>query len=196
MGLHWDKISFDYVVTVDDSTYRVRRETEYIKPRYRSDDPIEVQYYTLQARKTKNIEYRNLGYDFYVGNPEIEDSDSVDNHQWNNMGKILERSEEILIAQKYINEPEEIAGDDDQDNDIYIPVEVYNVAKKAIIKSLKKKGIIPQELDDVKQHALDNILLRVLQHFRRHPFEILFDDSGKLDIIRLKEYEIMLLGEI
>lgn len=188
MSLLWTSVSYDYVATVEDTTYRVRRETDYIKPKEKYLSPIEISHYALQARKTKNIEYRNLGYDFYLGEPSISDNDSVDNRLWNDISEILDRCEEILIVHNYIKSLDTEKAE--EVNDRSLPSTIYSVAIKTITASLQANDVVPFNLENNIKKTLNEILYWSLHHFRSHPFEKILGEDGEINPICLREYEL------
>ncbi|WP_336775308.1 hypothetical protein [Paenibacillus sp. MMO-58] len=101
--LEWLIADRDYVAKYKDIIFRIHRDYKFHKPR-------EFVVYKLQHRKEKNIDYKDLGYEFYMAshndweNPRNVLRYSVDGEFWTEVEELIEKVEEILINNFLIEE--------------------------------------------------------------------------------------------
>jgi hypothetical protein len=184
--MKWTLVDGDYVAFTTEDVFRLRFDKEIVKPKENWKNPITIVSYKLQARKIKNIDFRNLGYSFYWGDPDIEDQDSVDSIRWDDDDKIIERAEEILVALRLVDEEELNTRERDADQ---VPSSIPYIASRMIIKQLKRKQLLA-DLDETQASTIEDMIMRVVQIFRSYDFSDFINDKGKIDPIRVHEFEL------
>lgn len=106
MSLKWYYAGDDVAAKYENIVFRLHKDFITVK-RPKTTDKQEVQVFDLQYRKLDNLDFRSLGYYFFVDSLDygIPRSRSVDDKKWNKdkIDEIIERSEEILLNLHYID---------------------------------------------------------------------------------------------
>lgn len=184
--MEWTLVDGDYVASNEENVFRLQFTKETINPKENWKLPITFVSYKLQARKIKNIDFRNLGYSFYWGDPEIEDQDSVDSIRWEDDDKIIERAEEILVALRLVERGELKKRELDVDP---VPPMLPYIASRMIIKQLKRKQLIA-DLDENQSSIIEDMIMRVFKVYRSYDSSDFMNGQGKIDPIRVHEFEL------
>lgn len=108
MQLSWIQAGDDLAARYENIVFRLHKDFLRINISH-SSDKLEVQVFELQYRKLDNLDFKTLGYTFFVSNldygiPKIK---SVDEKLWNKnkIEEIIERTEDILLSLHYISIP-------------------------------------------------------------------------------------------
>ncbi|MFX3643399.1 MAG: hypothetical protein ACE3L7_32905 [Candidatus Pristimantibacillus sp.] len=184
--LEWYTADRDYVATYKDTVFRIHRDYKTLKKHSKTQEYF---VYKLQQRKEKNNEYRDMGYEFYL--PPLHDyadlgrNYSVEGKYWKDAHEIIDKSEEILLNNFFIEDEIE-----EREKEV-IPPRIPSIAARMIVKQLKLNQLV-DSLDEYEVRNIEDMLMRVIQVYRSYNFSDFINEEGKLDPIRLYEFELHL----
>ncbi|MDC3424259.1 hypothetical protein NC797_07020 [Aquibacillus sp. 3ASR75-11] len=98
MELYWQFAGNDPVAKQGNYVFRLHEQ--FVKT---GKQEYEEQIFILQIRKHGQTTFKDLGYYFYAGNPEFQHRKSVDGQPWDDIDKIITRTEEILKVLDFID---------------------------------------------------------------------------------------------
>ncbi|KJD43610.1 ankyrin repeat domain-containing protein [Paenibacillus terrae] len=190
--MRWVQIDRDYFASNEENVIRLQRQLESIKSGYEWEPKTERVYYSLQIRKIKNTDFRELGYFFYIGDQEERNKKSVDEVYWEDAIEVLSRCEQILYALKYISTSDLIVSvKNDEEETVEIPDEIPSAAARSVLRALREKGLILY-LNEEQEYEIEEIFSTALAYYRGDDLHELLDEHDEVDPIRLKEMELRL----
>jgi hypothetical protein len=182
--LTWYSADRDYVAKYQDTVFRIHRD--YKTHRKQGHEPIEYVVYKLQLRKEKNIDFRDLGYEFYIYNMrDLQDFGkrySVGGKFWTGNDGIIEKAEEILLNNYFI----EVEDEDERPK--RLPSDIQHLAGSVLLTHLREQGYIRDDPDSNFLRHLENNLMRALNFYRIYDFREITDDDGKINEVRRLEF--------
>ncbi|MGV2886197.1 hypothetical protein [Paenibacillus taichungensis] len=182
--LNWYSADRDYVARYQDTVFRIHRD--YKTHRKHGYEPMEYVVYKLQLRKEKNIDFRDLGYEFYMQDlhdyQEFGKRYSVGGKFWTEKDDIIEKAEAILLNNYFIE------GEEEDEQPKRLPSDIQHLAGSVLLTHLREQGYIRDDPDPNFLGYIESTIIRALNFYRIYDFSDITDEAGKINEIRKLEF--------